>query len=461
MTIRCSWSRASTFLDRLDVCGTRLHRNLLISASILSLATGACSDSKTPDAEVFEDEAGVRHISVDSDVLTEGGYVEVASRWNAGGGTEGHFVDITAATRNRDGTFAVLDRFNKAVTIVGPEGRIQSTFGREGDGPAEFRDPRDIMAVEDQLLVWDLRKATFQAFTAEGKFLHESRLPEPGDLVSLTGRIDLELEDLSQRIAATPSGHKILVQLEENERELINPRARGTEDVRREGFIVAYDPALTIADTLIQYDAPTRSLSPGGPSYGPPIFSPRVTWAVDSVGLLYAPNALPVLHLLDFSGELKAEFRWGGKRRATSPEQRLAHVQSFYREQAPYLPTEVREQWDGNTSLQKQAAEQIVIADSTPVFSRIWLVSNCAVLAPFRPEDSSDGVGQRLAFVNLEDGNIVGRIALGEPGTDRLLSLSSSAILTKHTDSLGVQSASLFPVPDDIQERCHARPSGR
>ena len=234
------------------------------------------------------------------------------------------------------------------------------------------------------------------------------------------------------------------------------------EDVNREGFIVAYDTSLAIADTVIRYAASTRSLSPaGGPSYGPPIFSPRETWAVDSQGLLHASNAVPLLQLLDFSGELKAVLRWGGKRRATSPEQRLAHVQSFYREQAPYLPTDVRATWDGNTSLQEQAAEQIVIADSTPVFSRIWLVNYCAVLAPFRPQDSSDGVGQRLVFVNLDDGSIAGRIAFGEPGTDRLLWLSSSAILTKHADSLGVQSVSLFPVPDDIQQRCHLRPSGR
>lgn len=440
-----------------------LHRSSLVLPKVLvstlttlglTMVGGGCSDSSSLSSYVQEDEAGVRHLVIERDILTGDVDWELDAGWNVGGGPEGLFVDIAAATHTENGAFAVLDRFNKTVTLLGPEGRIETSFGREGDGPSEFRDPRDIVALGGQLLVWDLRQATFKFFTDEGEFIRETRLPEPGDMVSLTGRIDLELDDLSQRAETTPTERAVFLQIEDNERQLLDPDARGTEDVRRNGFVVAYDPALESADTLTAYRAPARSLSPAGPSYGPPIFSPRERWAIGRLGILHGSNDAPRLELVDFSGHLKSELQWLGKRQVVSPVLRLAHVRSFYREQAPYLPTRVRDQWDGNTSLQKDAAEAIVVADSTPVFSRIWLVGRCAAVAPFDPEDASDGVAQRLTFVDLMEGRVVGRLAFGEPGTDRLLWLSSSAILTKHVDSLGVQSVSYFDIPDAVRTRC-------
>jgi len=445
-------------LSSLSIFHARVHRQDVLFASVASgllVVAGGCSDSDTNSPPVVQtDSAGVQQLSLRGDFLSGETWQRLDPLWEVGAGTEGIFVDITAATRTAQGSFAVLDRFNRAITLVGSEGQVLSTFGREGDGPSEFQDPRDIVALDRQLIVWDLRQTRFQVFDDSGKFIRDARLPEPGDIAGLTGRIDLELDDLSRRMETTPATRAVFFQVEDNERELISPKARGTEDVQRSGFVVAYDSTLSTADTLISFIAPPRSLSPGTPSYGPPIFSAQHMWDVGMLGLLHGSNGASHVSLVDFSGRLLSELRWESKRRPTSPDDRLAHVISFYREQSPYLPSEVREQWDGNTAMQKRAAEHIAVADSVPVFSRIWLAGRCAALSPFDPEDASDGTAQRVVLVNLEDAAVVGRIAFGESGTDRILWLSSSAVLTKHIDSFGVQSLHYFAFPEDVRRIC-------
>lgn len=423
----------------------------------VAVAASGCSDiGESPPSVVRSDSAGVQLFFLRGDFLSTDTWKRLDPLWSVGTGTDGLFVDVAAATRTAAGSFAVLDRANRTVTLVGSEGKVLSSFGRRGDGPGEFQDPRDLVALEGTLVVWDLRQGAFHAFDQSGRFIRRSRLPEPGDFANLTGRIDLELEDLSRRMATTPAARAIFIQVEDNERELLDPEAREIEHVARSGFIIAYDPALSAGDTLVTYSAPTRSLSPATPSYGPPIFARQHSWDVGYPGLLHGSNDVPHLRLIDFSGNPLAELTWEGTRRGVVAEDRLAHVRSYYREQAPNLPSHVRDEWDGNALLQEQAAERIAVADSTPVFARSWLAGRCAAVSPFDPEQASDGTAQRVALVSLEDGAVVGRIAFGEPGRDRLLWLSATAILTRHVDSLGVQSIRYFPLPEGIRRGCRS-----
>lgn len=427
---------------------------MVVVVVVGSIGICACFDREEGQSQLSLDRDGVRQISLEVDPLAGGTYQDLEVSWDAGGGTEGHFVDVAAATRTADGDFAVLDRFNRSVTIVGVDGRLREVFGREGDGPGEFQDPRDIVALGSEVWIWDLPQTTFELLDDSGRFVGELRLPEPGDLSSLTGRIDLELEDLSRRIQAASRDQVVIVQIEDNERALLSPDARGAEDVSRDGYLVAYDSTLTVGDTLVTYRAPTRSVSPSSPSYGPPIFSPQYSWDVGALGIFHGSNESPELELLDLTGQVRARLSWEATRMAISSAHRLAHVRSFYREQAPYLPSNVREQWDGNTALHEQAAEQIVVADSAPVFSRAWLAGRCAAVSPFDPSDSGDGTAQRLVFVGLDDGSIVGRFGFGRSGSDRALWLNPTGVLTKHTDELGVQSVRYFMLPRNVQVLC-------
>ena len=53
----------------------------------------------------------------------------------------------------RDGTVYVTDTVRHRVQAIAPDGTVRATWGREGDGPGEFRYPRGIAVARDGTVV--------------------------------------------------------------------------------------------------------------------------------------------------------------------------------------------------------------------------------------------------------------------------------------------------------------------
>jgi hypothetical protein len=73
------------------------------------------------------------------------------------GASEYTFNSIAALALGPGDTLFVLDQGDKTITAYDPEGRFVRRFGGEGDGPGEYRDPRELVATDDGLLVYDWR----------------------------------------------------------------------------------------------------------------------------------------------------------------------------------------------------------------------------------------------------------------------------------------------------------------
>lgn len=85
-----------------------------------------------------------------------------------GGDGEGALYRVTDAVRLPDGRVAVVNAGAHQVRPVSPDGRTVGTFGREGDGPGEFRMPTWIGMRGDTVVVVDVMALRVSRFLADG-----------------------------------------------------------------------------------------------------------------------------------------------------------------------------------------------------------------------------------------------------------------------------------------------------
>lgn len=74
---------------------------------------------------------------------------------------------------------AVLDGQDRRLHIFGQDGELKHSFGRFGEGPGEFRTPRDLTACGDssRISVWDAGTGTLTEVTTEGTETRRTYLP--------------------------------------------------------------------------------------------------------------------------------------------------------------------------------------------------------------------------------------------------------------------------------------------
>lgn len=85
------------------------------------------------------------------------------------------FGRVSAVAFGPDGTVFVADERNSEVRVFGLDGAHRRTFGREGEGPGEFRSLYSLAWVGDRLLTLDPRLGRIGEFSAEGEWLGQRR----------------------------------------------------------------------------------------------------------------------------------------------------------------------------------------------------------------------------------------------------------------------------------------------
>jgi hypothetical protein len=82
-------------------------------------------------------------------------------------------VDVAFAP---DGELYLLEERNHRVESFGPDGEFLRSFGREGQGPGEFRLPMTLaITAADEVAVWDFQNRGYAIFSRAGEYLRNVR----------------------------------------------------------------------------------------------------------------------------------------------------------------------------------------------------------------------------------------------------------------------------------------------
>jgi len=84
-----------------------------------------------------------------------------------------------------DGYFYVNDRGNTRIAVFGPDGKYVRSFGRDGDGPGEFRSPNLLWIRDNNVAVFDMRNRRTSLFNINGTFLRSFSYSKGGSFSAL------------------------------------------------------------------------------------------------------------------------------------------------------------------------------------------------------------------------------------------------------------------------------------
>ena len=198
------------------------------------------------------------------------------------------FGDVQRVMFDGAGRLYVFDGQAERIFVVGSNGALIREIGRKGEGPGEFRNPADVVALEDgRVVVADMGHRAYHIFDANGDFERMVRFGgDPtytviGPHMAQRGTDGLVTSAEGQRVAISV---RSVAGAEPSERP--DPTTRPIERVDLSGEEIAKDTIaqgwlLASADPTsgISRSAGGASVSFGGTS-GPPEFSPDLYWGV-------------------------------------------------------------------------------------------------------------------------------------------------------------------------------------
>lgn len=135
--------------------------------------------------------------------------VDLKEAWRLGGDDdEGVLLGVvTAATIGPDGSIYLVDRQLSQVLVIGPDGALVRTLGRQGDGPGELRGPHSLFLMPDGTL------AVIQGFPSRVTLLKPDGTP--GGEIKVGGE-------------AVEGGFNFMRELRIGGGKLVGVRGRGT-----------------------------------------------------------------------------------------------------------------------------------------------------------------------------------------------------------------------------------------
>ncbi len=194
------------------------------------------------------------------------------------------FASIADIEVSDDDLIYVLDGQEKRIAIYEPNGAFVSQFGREGEGPGEFKNPNRLTWKGDTLVVWDWRLRRLSYFDLLGNLIRDERPELPFGAGHFVFRPDGRL--WAQRGPAY----------------FMPPRP----DVDGIGWLVLLDLATESADTVLRWeeDANFSVRTENFMTVQSKPYAPRLRWATDREGRVYvARGSEYAIEIYSLAGE--------------------------------------------------------------------------------------------------------------------------------------------------------------
>ena len=205
------------------------------------------------------------------------------------------FGDVRKVMFDGAGRLFVFDDQAQRIFVVGTDGALIREIGRKGEGPGEFRNAADFVALEDgRVVVADMGHRAYHLFAANGDF---ERMVRMGGDPSLTVIANHMPQRGTDALVTSTEGGTVAMTITsvagEDRPRRADPTTRAIERVDLSGEEVARDtiteawlPAGT--DPLSGFTVSSGgaiSVDPDGRT-GPPEFSPDLFWGVLPGGLV-------------------------------------------------------------------------------------------------------------------------------------------------------------------------------
>jgi len=429
--------------------GMRLARGAA-QLIVAALASGGCEAESTRapglEAEV-RDSANVRIMKL-SHTLTQVASGEVSSlrlqedlRLGEGEIWFGAVADIAALPGGR---FAVFDRMEKHIDVFDSQGRRTARYGREGEGPGEYRLPWALASVGEALVAWQAAIASaFTVLGADGRVLATGPRSAKGDWARPAYRfpmLDLEgtqrgPEDVTRRLA--PYGDSaFVVQLQVDEQMQIDPRAP-VDFPSPPVYLIRYGMDARIRDTIAVLTGPPTLFAKHVPNvlpfYEQPLFSGRPVWATGSDWIATGHGDSAQVVVQKFSGDTTVIIRWPDRRREVSDAEKIDAAKwriavrvlnsSYTRKYFERASADNRE-W----GVREEAFRLIRFAQSAPTLTAAYGVADCLFLSGYAPSDWGDGTSLTWVAVNVERASLEAVIRIPPPRDTLVLGRRGAAV---------------------------------
>ena len=272
-----------------------------LQALVAAVAAVACSDGEARPAAAVSDSAGIRivtHESIDGPTWALDSDPRIQLGTVDDGGPQ-QFFRISAGRRLASGEIAVMDG-SREVRVFTEDGVLARSFGREGDGPGEFRGPGRMFDLPgDSLAIWDTRLRRLTISDYEG---HVARIVTPDGV----GR-------RPQILTVLPGGSTLF------EQEILLGRTP-TEFTLTFSDYLLFGPDGALVDSLPRQPRVEVGLWGSGPMAGPGLFDEGTRFAGAPAATGSAAPVREEIRGYSLRGELEVLIRWTPEDRSVGPD---------------------------------------------------------------------------------------------------------------------------------------------
>lgn len=243
-------------------------------------------------------------------------------------------VEVTDVKVDQQGNLYIGEKKQKKFYVLDPEGKLITAFGKEGEGPGEFKYVGDFFIVEDYLIISDIAKLHY--WSKKGEFIRDIN---PGKM-------------LFPRLFIDENRMILLSYLPFQKRKEPN-------------YIEIYDLKTNKSKNLVQLELEEGCLLYAKEgmriALNIPNTTPTIFFAVDSQGLFYANNNQYRINKVDFGGSTLLSFSIEGrKKNRISKSTKRRHFKDTVKDFKRYSEVVVNE-------MVKQ------IPDDSPYFKKILI----------------------------------------------------------------------------------------